>query len=134
MNWKTFLQNPETHIQECTGRMMIILQKDIRPQPVFALLVSGANFDPRDFGYMVIDDKIPREGRHYLSPEMYSIKQWCNQYNLQYSFNYSQDETSPFLEDNCMQIVGTFTKEMINSFPVPTQHIYIVEDTHDHNS
>lgn len=129
MNWPEFTHSPQNHKEPQSGVMMIILQRDIRPQPVFSLLMSGQTFDPIDFGYAMIDGKAQREGSIYLSQDMYKIKCWCEQHGLTYSFDcIAKTPDSPFLDGEYLQVCGDFTNDAIESFPMHYSYMYIRGD------
>lgn len=74
---------------------MIILQKDIRPQRLFARV--NANMST---------EKVQREGRHYLSSDMIEVREWCKRHGLSYSFDFFHEKGRPFLDDNMLGVVG----------------------------
>ena len=119
MKWSEFIENPQNNKEPQKGVMMIILQRDIRPQPVFSLLLTGQSFDPADYGYAMSDGKAQREGSVYLSEDMLKLKCWCDQYDIRYSFNFSGDhEFAPFLDGEYLQLFGDFTPQAIETFPL----------------
>jgi hypothetical protein len=119
MKWSEFIENPKNSKEPQKGVMMIILQRDIRPQPVFSLLLTGQSFDPADYGYAMTDGKVQREGSVYLSSDMVKLKCWCDQYDISYSFSHAgENEYSPFLDGEYLQLCGDFTMQAIETFPL----------------
>jgi len=126
MKWSEFIENPQSNKDPQSGVMMIILQRDIRPQPVFNLLYSGQNFNPSDYGYAMSDGKVQREGSVYLSEDMMKLKCWCEQYGIKHSFDFFADEIDGgFMDGEYLQMSGNFTLDAINSFPLKYHHMFI---------
>ena len=126
MKWSEFIKNPQNNKEPQRGVMMIILQRDIRPQPVFSLLLSGQTFDPADYGYAMADGKVQREGSVYLSDDMLKLKCWCDQYQIKHTFNFGINaESEPFLDGEFLQLLGDFTSQAIESFPLKYYYMNI---------
>jgi len=126
MKWSEFIENPQNNKEPQRGVMMIILQRDIRPQPVFSLLLTGQNFNPSDFGYAMVDGKVQREGGTYLSEEMVKLKCWSDQYDIKHSFDFFSDDTDgPFMDGEYLQLSGDFTAAAIESFPLKYRNMFI---------
>jgi len=126
MKWSEFIENPLNNKEPQRGVMMIILQRSIRPQPVFGLLLSGENFNPSDYGYAMSDGKVQREGDIYLSEDMLKLKCWCDQYDIKHSFAFFSDEVDGgFLDGEYLQLSGDFTSSAIESFPLKYRHMFI---------
>jgi hypothetical protein len=131
MKWTEFLKNPINNKEPRAGVMMIILYRDIRPQPVFSLILSGQSFDPSEYGYAMTDGKVQRDGSIYLSVDMAKLKCWCEQHKILYSFDFfGETEDDPFLDGDCLQLSGDFTADAIDSFPLKHQNMYIRSHTH----
>lgn len=126
MNWSEFIERPSNNKEPHKGVMMIILQKDIRPQPVFSLLLSGQSFNPVDYGYAMADGKVQRDNGVYLSEDMLKLKCWSDQHDVKYSFDFfSDEEDGPFLDGEYMQLKGDITTGAIESFPVKYKFLYV---------
>lgn len=126
MKWSEFIDHPSNNKEPHKGVMMIILQKDIRPQPVFSLILSGQSFNPADYGYAMADGKIQKDNGVYLSDDMLKLKCWCEQHEIKYSFDFfSDDVDGPFLDSEFLQLCGDFTQAAIESFPIKYKFVTI---------
>ncbi len=124
--WKTFNETRSSDLSSSGNILMIILQKDIRPNKGAFMRVQSRDIDWVRLNYYIdADGNLLRRGRYYFSPEMKKILDWCNDNGLTFSPDIKPKD-GPFMDSTYLEIQGPISPEVAKTFPIPTIAMRIV--------